>query len=69
MYEDTTMNATTRHFHRKDVGYDCDWHLEGQSEDEMLPVIEKHAAEVHNLTHFKPEAVEHVKEAIRKNDQ
>ena len=62
------MENETKHFACKDVGYDCTWQLEGQSEDEMLPIIEKHAAEVHNLTHFKPEAVQHVREAIRKND-
>jgi predicted small metal-binding protein len=61
------MSETQKVFHCKDVGYDCEWHLEGSSEEEMLPKIEQHAAEVHNLTHFKPEAVEHVREAIRKN--
>ncbi len=61
------MSQGHKEFHCKDVGYDCEWHLEGNSEEEMLPIIEQHAAEVHNLTHFKPEAVEHVKEAIRKN--
>ncbi len=61
------MSQGQKEFHCKDVGYDCEWHLEGNSEEEMLPIIEQHAAEVHNLTHFKPEAVEHVKEAIRKN--
>ncbi len=61
------MSENTKVFHCKDVGYDCEWHLEGSSEEEMLPVIEKHASEVHNLTHFKPEAVDHVREAIRKN--
>ena len=63
------MSQEQKVFHCKDVGYDCEWHLEGNSEEEMLPVIEKHAAEVHNLTHFKDEAVEHVREAIRKNSQ
>lgn len=58
----------TKQFHCKDVGYECDWHLEGSSEDEMLPIIEDHAAKVHNLTHFKDEAVENVKAAIRHND-
>lgn len=53
------------HFACKDVGYDCTWTLDGENEEQMLPVIEKHAAEVHNLTHFKPEAVENVREAIR----
>lgn len=62
------MAEATKHFHCKDVGYDCEWRLDGSSEDEMLPKIEQHAAEVHNLTHFKPEAVEHVREAIRRND-
>ncbi len=61
------MSENQKTFHCKDVGYDCEWKLEGNSEEQMLPVIEQHAAEVHNLTHFKPEAVEHVKEAIRKN--
>ena len=61
------MGEATKHFHCKDVGYDCEWQLEGNSEEEMLPVIEKHAAEVHNLTHFKAEAVENVREAIRKH--
>ncbi len=58
-----------KQFHCKDVGYDCEWHLEGNSEEEMLPIIEDHAAKVHNLTHFKGEAVEHVKAAIRHNSE
>ena len=56
-----------KHFACKDVGYDCTWSLEGASEEEMLPKIEEHAKEVHNLTYFKDEAVQHVLEAIRKN--
>lgn len=63
------MSDSKKHFHCKDVGYDCDWELEGESEEQMLPIIEKHAEEVHNLTHFKDEAIEHVKEAIRKNSE
>ena len=51
------MPETTKHFHCKDVGYDCEWQTEGPSEEEMIPRIEKHAAEVHNLTHFKREAI------------
>ncbi len=63
------MADGVKHFHCKDVGYDCEWQLDGTSEDEMLLKIEKHAAEVHNLTHFKPEAVQHVREAIRSNPE
>ena len=61
------MSDGKKHFHCKDVGYDCNWELQGESEDEMLPKIEKHAAEAHNLIHFKEEAVQHVREAIRRN--
>ena len=61
------MSDGQKVFHCKDVGYDCEWHLEGTSEDEMLPKIEQHAAEVHNLTHFKQQAEQHVRDAIRRN--
>ena len=61
------MSDAEMEFHCKDVGYDCEWHLEGASEDEMLPIIEQHAADVHNLTHFKAEAEQNVREAIRRN--
>ena len=61
------MSDQKKHFHCKDVGYDCTWELEGSSEDEMLPVIEQHAAQVHSLTQFKAEAEQNVRAAIRKN--
>jgi predicted small metal-binding protein len=62
------MAEGKKQFHCKDVGYDCEWQLTGSSEEEMLPKIEQHAAEVHNLTHLKAEAEQHVREAIRKNE-
>lgn len=61
------QTATKKHFHCKDVGYECEWSLEGDSEEQMLPIIEDHALKVHNLTYFKGPAVEHVLEAIRRN--
>ena len=61
------MSEQKKHFHCRDVGYDCTWELEGDGEDQMLPLIEQHAAEVHSLTHFKAEAEQNVREAIRKN--
>jgi predicted small metal-binding protein len=46
------------------VGYtECDWWLQGNSEEEMLPQIEQHAFAVHHLE-LKDEAIEHVKKAI-----
>ena len=61
------MSDAKKEFHCKDVGYDCEWHLDGRDEDEMLPIIEQHGADVHNLTHFKTEAEQNVREAIRRN--
>ena len=59
--------ATKKHFRCRDVGCDCTWGLEGDSEEQMLPIIEAHALKVHNLTHFKGPAVDRVIEAIRRN--
>ena len=54
-----------KQFRCANVGYsECDWHLEGNSEAEMLPQIEQHALTVHHLE-LKDEAIEHVKGAIR----
>ena len=54
----------SQQFRCADVGYtQCDWHLEGNSEAEMLPQIEQHALEVHHLE-MKDEAIENVKKAI-----
>ena len=61
------MSDDKKIFHCKDVGYDCEWQLEGTNEDEMLPIIEEHAAAVHNLSHFKAEAEDNVRRAIQKN--
>ncbi len=53
-----------KRFRCADVGYtECDWHLEGNSEEEMLPQIENHALAVHHLE-LKDEAIAHVKKAI-----
>ena len=47
------------------MGYtECDWRLEGNSQEEMLPQIEAHALEVHHLE-LKDEAIAHVKQAIQ----
>lgn len=63
------MAEGKKQFACKDVGYECTWHLEGDSEEQMLPIIEKHAAEVHNLTEFKEEAVKNVRTAIQNHSK
>jgi predicted small metal-binding protein len=53
-----------KQFRCADVGYtECDWHLEGSSEEEMVPKIKDHAFEVHHLE-LKDEAIDHVRKAI-----
>ena len=61
------MAANVKQIYRKDVDYDCEWHLEGTSKEEMLPTIEKHAAKVHDLICFKDQAVENVLNGIRRS--
>jgi predicted small metal-binding protein len=57
--------SAKKEFRCADVGYtECGWKLEGNSDEEMVPVIEDHAAKVHRLE-LKEEAVQHVREAIR----
>ncbi|AXC10592.1 hypothetical protein ACPOL_1244 [Acidisarcina polymorpha] len=56
---------TKKEFRCADVGYtECGWKLEGNSEEEMVPTIQDHAAKVHHLE-LKEEAVQHVRQAIR----
>lgn len=53
-----------KEFRCANVGYtECEWKLEGNSEEEMVPQIEDHAFKVHHLE-LKDEAVQHVREAI-----
>ena len=53
-----------KEFRCADVGYtECNWHLKGESEAEMLPQIKDHAFQTHHLE-LKDEAIDHVKNAI-----
>ncbi len=59
----------SKEFRCANVGYsECDWRLEGDSADEMVPKVMEHAAEVHHLE-LKDEAIEHVRNAIRDTPQ
>ena len=54
----------TKQFRCADVGYsECNWHLEGASEEVMVPQIKEHALEVHHLE-LKDEAIDHIRKAI-----
>jgi predicted small metal-binding protein len=60
-----SQSSDRKSFRCVDVGYtECNWHVEGSNEQEILPKIKDHASKVHHLE-FKPEAEQNVHRAIR----
>ncbi len=49
----------------RDVGVDCDWKTSGDTEDDIMAAIQKHAAEVHPTIDLTPELVTAVRAAIK----
>jgi predicted small metal-binding protein len=55
-----------RHFRCSDLGHkECNWEVSGRSEDEILPKIEQHGRERHNVQNFDNEARTRVRHVIR----
>ncbi|MHA2027861.1 MAG: DUF1059 domain-containing protein [Candidatus Kariarchaeaceae archaeon] len=55
----------TKEFHCRDVGFDCDGIVQGQTEDELMNKVAIHAKEVHNITDISDDVVNQVKAAVR----
>ena len=49
----------------RDVGVDCDWKTSGDTEDDIMAAVQKHAAEVHPTIDLTPELVTKVRAAIK----
>ncbi len=49
----------------RDVGVECDWKTSGETEDEIMSAIQKHAAVVHPTIELTPELVGKVRAAIK----
>jgi predicted small metal-binding protein len=49
----------------KDVGMNCDWKTQGQTEDEVLKKASEHARTVHKMNQMPPEMQQKVRGAIR----
>ena len=49
----------------KDVGLNCDWKTQGQTEDEVLKKASEHARTVHKMNQMPPEMQQKVRGAIR----
>jgi predicted small metal-binding protein len=53
-------------FRCKDVGFeDCNWETSGRSENEMMPQIEKHGREKHNIQNIDDQTRNKIRENIR----
>ncbi len=49
----------------KDVGVDCDFKAEAQTEEELLKKIAQHAKEAHNMSSIDAATLAKVKSAIK----
>ncbi len=55
-----------KHFRCADLGHkECNWEVSGKSEEEILPQIERHGREHHNISNFDNDARSRVRGAIR----
>jgi predicted small metal-binding protein len=53
-------------FRCSDLGHkDCKWEVSGQSEEELMPQIEQHGRQAHNIQNLDNEARNRVRGAIR----
>lgn len=49
----------------RDVGFDCDGVVKGETEEETLSRVAEHASSVHGLAEVTPDVVEKVKSVMR----
>lgn len=55
----------TKSYTCRDVGVECDWKTNAETEGEIMAAIQKHAAEVHPTVELTPELVSAVRAAIK----
>lgn len=51
--------------HCKDLGFDCDGIVTGETEEEVLEKVASHAKEAHNLTEISDEVVAKVRSVMK----
>jgi len=52
-------------FRCSDLGHKCNWEVSGQSEEELMPQIEQHGRQAHNLQQMDSDSRQRVRSAIR----
>jgi predicted small metal-binding protein len=58
--------SNQKQFRCADLGHkECNWEVSGKSEHEILPQIERHGREHHNISNFDNDARSRVRQAIR----
>ena len=51
--------------HCKDLGFDCEGTVTGETEEEVLEKVATHAKEAHNLTEISDEVVAKVRSVMK----
>lgn len=54
-------------FNCSDIGMNCGFATSAKSREELLPLISKHAKEVHNIEEIQPDLMKKVDSAIKKS--
>ena len=49
----------------RDAGYECDFQVRAETEDEVMEVVGGHAKRVHGMADIPPEAVAQIKALIK----
>jgi predicted small metal-binding protein len=61
-----TGNNQQKTFRCADLGHkECNWQVSGQSEEELMPQIEQHGRQAHNIQKLDNKARNRVRGAIR----
>jgi predicted small metal-binding protein len=61
-----SADQNQKQFRCADLGHkECNWEVSGRSEDEIMPQIERHGREKHNISNFDNDSRNRVRNAIR----
>ncbi len=59
------VNMTSYSFRCKDIGMDCGFETKAESRESLMPLITKHASEVHNMKEISEDLRKKVSAAIK----
>jgi len=60
------IESREKTFRCADLGHkECNWEVSGRSEEELMPQIEQHGRQAHNISNLDDTSRNRVREAIR----